>query len=244
DGAGGLNALRAARSRNAEVGVRGRHEALAYSAALFDSRTRDEVVVVANEGGRSVYGNAGRSRRRGAEFSVSGTLAPRWHYAAAYTWMDARYVGDFRVCTQAPCGAGDVLVEDGRRIPGLSRHAAWAELRWSADAHTDVVFDGRAADRVHVDDGSNESAPGYAVFSLAAELRAVRAAVAGLRRGRQPVRPRVRRFGDRQRRQRALLRAGAGTRVDAGPARGMGVPLSAGAVCGEDCVHAPLRRAA
>ena len=171
DGAGGLNELRAARSRNAELGVRGRHDALAYSAALFDSRTRDEVVVVANEGGRSVYGNAGRSRRRGAEFSVSGMLAPRWHYAAAYTWMDARYVGDFGICAQAPCGTGDVLVEDGRRIPGLSRHAAWAELRWSVDPDTNLVLDGRATDRVYVDDGSNESAPGYAVFSLAAERR-------------------------------------------------------------------------
>jgi len=171
DGAGGLNDLRAARSRNAEAGVRGRHGTLAYSAALFDSRTRDEVVVVANEGGRSVYGNAGRSRRRGAEFSVSGELAPRWHYAAAYTFMDARYVGDYRACAQAPCGGGDVLVMDGQRIPGLSRHAAWAELRWSADADTDIVLDGRAVDRVHVDDGSDESAPGYAVFSLATERR-------------------------------------------------------------------------
>src|SRR3546814_2934854 len=71
DGAGGLNDLGAARSRNMEVGVRARTAALAYSAALFDSRTRDEVVVVANEGGRSVYDNAGTTRRRGAEFSVS-----------------------------------------------------------------------------------------------------------------------------------------------------------------------------
>src|SRR3546814_3176320 len=46
DGAGGLNDLGAARSRNMEVGVRARTAALAYSAALFDSRTRDEVVVV------------------------------------------------------------------------------------------------------------------------------------------------------------------------------------------------------
>src|SRR3546814_5057028 len=59
-----------------EVGVRARTAALAYSAALFDSRTRDEVVVVANEGGRSVYDNAGTTRRRGAELSVSGEISP------------------------------------------------------------------------------------------------------------------------------------------------------------------------
>src|SRR3546814_13655574 len=77
DGAGGLNDLGAARSHNVEVGVRARTATLAYSAALFDSRTRDAVVVVANEGGRSVYDNAGTTRRRGAEFSVSGEISDR-----------------------------------------------------------------------------------------------------------------------------------------------------------------------
>src|SRR3546814_14021555 len=104
-----------------EVGVRARTAALAYSAALFDSRTRDEVVVVANEGGRSVYDNAGTTRRRGAEFSVSGEISPSWRYAAAYTFLDARYASDFVVCAQAPCGAGDLLIEDGHHIPEIGR---------------------------------------------------------------------------------------------------------------------------
>ena len=171
DGDGGLNDLRAARSRNMEIGLRARSGTLAYSAALFDSRTRDEVVVVANEGGRSVYDNAGTTRRRGAEFSISGELSPRWHYAAAYTFMDARYASDFAVCAQAPCDDEELLIEDGHYIPGLSRHAAWAELRWGLDADTDIILDGRFVDRVYVDDSTDESAAGYAVFDLAAERR-------------------------------------------------------------------------
>jgi iron complex outermembrane receptor protein len=171
DGAGGLNDLRAARSRNAEVGVRGRGRGLEYSAALFDSRTRGELVVVANDGGRSIYANAGITRRRGAELSLSGALSSRWHYAAAYTFLDARYGSDFATCAAAPCAGGDGLIEDGHRIPGLSRHAAWAELRWTAGVDTDIILDGRFADRVYVDDGSEESAPAYAVFDLAAERR-------------------------------------------------------------------------
>ncbi|HZW17192.1 MAG TPA: TonB-dependent receptor [Luteimonas sp.] len=170
DGAGGLNGLRAARSRNREVGVRGRSAGVDYSAALFDSRTRGEVVVVANEGGRSVYANAGTTRRRGAEFSVSGALSPRWHYAGAYTFLDARHASDFSPCAAAGCDAAP-LVEAGDRIPGLSRHAAWAELRWAAGSATDVVLDGRFSGRVYVADDSKESAPAYAVFSLAAERR-------------------------------------------------------------------------
>src|SRR3546814_2026655 len=84
---------------------------------------------LANEGGRSVYDNAGTTRRRGAEFSVSGEISPRWHYAAAYTFLDARYASDFVVCAQAPCGAGDLLIEDGHHIPGLRSEEHTSELQ-------------------------------------------------------------------------------------------------------------------
>jgi len=172
DGLSGLNdGLRAAHSRNLEAGLRARHATLQYSAAVFDSRTEGELVVIANEGGRSVYGNAGVTRRRGAELALSGDFASRWHYATAYTFLDARYAGDFSVCRTPPCASGDVLIEGGHPIPGVSRHSAWAELRWSPGVRTNVMFDGRFSDRIHVDDGNDETAPAYASFDLAAERR-------------------------------------------------------------------------
>src|SRR3546814_19737927 len=98
-------------------------------------------------------------------------MSASWRCAGAYTFLVARYASDFVVCAQAPCGAGDLLIEDGHHIPGLSRHAAWAELRWGVDADTDIILDGRFVDRVYVDDSTDESAPGYAVFDLPAERR-------------------------------------------------------------------------
>ncbi|MGH8074383.1 MAG: TonB-dependent receptor family protein [Lysobacter sp.] len=172
DGQGGLNDdLRPARSRNHEIGLRARTDRLDWSAAVFQSRTEDELVVVANDGGRSIYGNAGISRRRGLELAASGELAEQWHFASSYTLLDARYLSDFAVCAEAPCGEEDRLIEAGRHIPGLSRHAAWAELRWSPSEHTDILLDGRFVDRVYVDDGNSEAAPAYTRFDLAAERR-------------------------------------------------------------------------
>ena len=172
DGLGGLNeTLRPARSRNHELGLRARRERLQYSAALFQSRTEDELVVVANDGGRSIYDNAGASRRRGLELAASGALSSRWHLAGSYTLLDARYLSDFAVCAQPPCAEEDRLIEAGRHIPGLSRHFAWAELRWSPAADTDILLDGRFVDRVYVDDGNTEAAPAYTRFDLAAEHR-------------------------------------------------------------------------
>jgi iron complex outermembrane receptor protein len=83
DGRSGLNdGLRPARSDNVELGLRARHGARAYSAALFHSRTRDELVVLSNQGGRSVFGNAGLSRRRGLELAYAEAWSARWHLAA------------------------------------------------------------------------------------------------------------------------------------------------------------------
>ncbi|KGM53753.1 hypothetical protein N799_09025 [Lysobacter arseniciresistens ZS79] len=172
DDQGGLNdALQPARSRNYEVGLRARRPAWEYSAALFHSRTEDELVVAANEGGRSVYDNAGTTVRRGAELALEGELAPRWHVAGAYTFLDARYAEDFAVCGTPSCAQDDVVIEDGRHIPGLARHTAWAELRWSPYDTTDVMLQGRFVDRVYADDANTAAAPAYASFDLAAEHR-------------------------------------------------------------------------
>lgn len=172
DGRGGLNdALRPASSRNHELGMRARSDRLDWSAAVFQSRTEDELVVVANDGGRSIYDNAGVSRRRGLELAASGDLAEQWHFVTSYTFMDARYMEDFAVCAQPPCTQEDRVIEGGRHIPGLSRHAAWTELRWSPSDHIDILLDGRFVDDVYVDDANSEAAPAYTRFDLAAERR-------------------------------------------------------------------------
>jgi iron complex outermembrane receptor protein len=172
DGRSGINdGLGPAHSRNYEIGLRARRGALDYSAAAFQSRTEDELIVVANQGGRSVYDNAAVTRRRGIELALSAEVAPRWHVATAYTFLDARYASDFAVCGAPPCAQDDVLIQAGRRIPGLAQHVAWGELRWSPSDHTDVMLEGRFVDRVYVDDANSQAAPAFTTFDLAAERR-------------------------------------------------------------------------
>ncbi len=165
DGLSGLNdSLRPATSRNYEVGLRIRRPAIEASATVFNSRTSDEIVVVANQGGRSVFGNAGLTHRSGLELSASGALSERWHYALAYTLLDARYAGGG--------AAGDLPANlDGRRIPGLARQTGWAELRWSPDAQTDLLLQGRYTDRMYVDDANSAHAPANASIDVGVERR-------------------------------------------------------------------------
>ncbi|WP_152620121.1 TonB-dependent receptor [Lysobacter sp. A03] len=172
DGLSGLNdGLDPARSRNIEAGVRARRDGWKWSGAVFQSRTRDELVVIANQGGRSVYGNAGVSRRRGVELAGTVEFAPKWHLSGAYTFLDAEYLTDFAACGTPPCGDDSLIIQAGRRIPGLARNTAWSELRWSPRASTDVMLEGQFTDRIAVDDANSEYAPAAARFDLAAEHR-------------------------------------------------------------------------
>ncbi|MBW8312897.1 MAG: TonB-dependent receptor, partial [Rhizobium sp.] len=172
DGASGLNtALRPARSRHAELGLRWRGAAAKFDAALFHARTEDELVVVANQGGRSTFANAGLTRRRGAELSFEAPLADDWALSGSATWLDARHRRDFGLCAAPPCTGSERLIVAGRQLPGIAARSGWAELRWRADECTDVMLEARATSRFFADDRNTASAPGHAVFDLAAERR-------------------------------------------------------------------------
>lgn len=171
DGRSGLNdALRPSRSDSVEAGMRLRKRGHRLGLAVFDSRTRDELVVAGNEGGRSTYRNATETTRSGWELSASGPLGPDWHYALAWTALDARY--------------GDEL--GGHRIPGTAERTGWAELRWMPVEGTTLFASASGSSRVHADDDNTAWAPGHATMDLGVE-RAWRAGdlplVAGLRIG-------------------------------------------------------------
>ena len=153
DGLTGLNdRLAPAISRSFEFGLRAERSALAYSATLFRTRTDDELAVIENVGGRSVYGNVAESRRRGLEFALSRTGSERWRAATAVTLLDARY-------------------GDGHRIPGLARRTAWAEWVWTPRADLDLALEGWFVDRIWVDDENSEAASASARFDLSIERR-------------------------------------------------------------------------
>ena len=123
---------------------------LIYSAE--DAWPEDELAVVSNAGGRSVYANVADSRRHGVELALARASSDRWRTAMAYTLLDARY-------------------GDGARIPGLARHTVWAEAVWTPRAGLDVALEAWFIDRVWADDANAEAAPPYARFDLSVERR-------------------------------------------------------------------------
>ncbi len=167
NGATGLNlALQAARSDSVETGVKTR-DALwgELNVAVFETRTRHEIVTQTNAGGRSTFQNAGTTRRRGLETSWSRDVFENLRAQVAYTYLDARYVDAFLTCTATPCAAANVPIASGNRIPGVARSALYASLAWAPALGWRGGIEGRALSRVWVNDLNSDAASGFATAS-------------------------------------------------------------------------------
>jgi len=158
DGLPGLNfGLQPSVNTSVEVGAKARVGQGTLTAALFQTRTADEIVVDTNLDGRTTYQNAGRTRRHGAELSWTGALARHWQATLSYTWLDARYRDGFS--DGEPGAAGRVPA--GNRIPGTARHAAYAALSWAPPQGWRAGVEGRYLSAVYADDRNEHRAPAY-----------------------------------------------------------------------------------
>lgn len=188
DGGAGFNvALRPARTRSAEVGLRWRFGAAggvlqanavderertrgphALSLSVYRIDGRDEIVPATSSGGRSSFVNAGGTRREGAELALSGPLGGAWRYALAASAIDARFTERY---TFASAGAPRT-VPAGNRVPGIPRGDLYAELAWASPADRwRLATEALAVGEVAVDDLNSDTAAGYVRFSLRAEWR-------------------------------------------------------------------------
>ena len=202
--------------------MRVRRGAHRVAVAAFDARTRDELVVASNLGGRSTYANATRTRRSGFELSASGPLSAHWRYALAWTTLDARYASGFATCRAPPCVLPDTSIAAGNRIPGTSARSGWAELRWTPRADLDVFVAGQGNSRTWADDMNTARAPGHATFDAGVERR--------WRAGRLPVSAfaRLENLFDRRTIGSVIVNEGNGRYFEPAPGRGFVVGMRIG----------------
>ncbi|MGH8318199.1 MAG: TonB-dependent receptor family protein [Steroidobacteraceae bacterium] len=169
DGAPGLNlTLRPARSNNGEIGAKvavGSH--FSADAAVFDTRTDDEIVVSTNVGGRSTYQNAGRTRRSGAQGSIDYRFAGKWRAQVAYTYVEAIYIDGYRTCVAAPCAAPSLFVNSGNRLPGVPRSNVYARLSWGGELGWNANVSGQYMSNIAANDANTAFTHAYAVFNMA-----------------------------------------------------------------------------
>jgi iron complex outermembrane recepter protein len=168
DGHAGLNFdLQPARSDNFEFGAKLQMKShLDAEASLFQTQTRNEIVVDTNIGGRSTYQNSGRTSRRGAEFSLNYRLAQNARVQLAYTYVSAFYNDAYLTCVAAPCAKPTVNVASGNRLPGVPKNNLYGEIRWGGDLGWRAGFSAQYVSEVPVNDANSVFAPSYALFGV------------------------------------------------------------------------------
>jgi len=180
DGGAGPNfSLRPARSDNSEVGAKLQIDpAVKAEVALFQTLTRNEIVINTNLGGRSTYQNSGRTRRSGAEASLDYDVAADWRLQVAYTYVDAIYTDAYLTCVATPCAVPSVRVAAGNRLPGVPKNNAYAALRWGRDLGWRAGVNGQYVSSVAVNDINKVFTSAYPTFGAdggyGAELGAFR----------------------------------------------------------------------
>jgi len=167
----GLNTdLSASRSRHAEIGAKWKYASRQrLDVALFDIRTKDELVVDTNTGGRSTFKNAGHTSRRGIELSHVGYITDALRSTVSLSAMRARFDDPFI------SGAGATPnVFSGNHLPGTPERNLFAELVWSP-ANAWAGFSGGAevvhTAKLYVNDTNTDSTSSSTVFNLRASFK-------------------------------------------------------------------------
>ncbi|VFR86086.1 Probable tonB-dependent receptor yncD precursor [plant metagenome] len=159
-GGGGFNsALGPSRSEQIEAGIKALiGEDTRVDVAVFQIRTKDELVVAEAQGGRNSYRNAGNTLRRGAELSLDSRLSPQWRAAAAFTYLDATYDSSFT--------NGTNLIARGNRLPGVPEMNAYAEIAWTPRPWVTTGLEAVYRGKVYVEDTNTRApAPAYTVLN-------------------------------------------------------------------------------
>ena len=149
-GAGFNFGLRPARSKHFEAGVKAiPAKGIRVDAALFQVRTRDELVVDTSSGGRTSYRNEARTERKGAEVSLDAALGAGFSTRLALTSLRATYA-------------------NGARLPGVPRANAFGELAWRhGSGQWGAALEAIASGRIYAEDSNAERpAPGYGLLNL------------------------------------------------------------------------------
>lgn len=153
----GLNfALRPARSRTTEIGAKALiANDVSANIAVFRTDTSDEIATQSSANGRTVYQNAGRTRRNGLEIASEAKLPLDLTLTISHTWLQAIYQDS----------TGGIIA--GRYLPAIPKTVWFAELGWKHVATgLNASVDVRHTGKVFVNDANSDAASSYGVVNL------------------------------------------------------------------------------
>ncbi|WPP89100.1 TonB-dependent receptor [Acinetobacter pittii] len=160
DGESGFNFdLTASTSDTYETGLKSQNPLGDFTLAVFQTKTKDDIVSAGNSNGRSTFRNADKTLREGVEFAWNKKLWRDLTATASYTYLDATFDADI------PALGSIAQIPAGNSIPGIAKNQAYASLAWQPSHGLYGGVDVQYMDKVYVNDTNSDAAPSYSVTS-------------------------------------------------------------------------------
>ncbi|WP_202733258.1 TonB-dependent receptor family protein [Acinetobacter pittii] len=160
DGESGFNFdLTASTSDTYETGLKSQNQFGDFTLAVFQTKTKDDIVSAGNSNGRSTFRNADKTLREGVEFAWNKKLWRDLTATASYTYLDATFEADI------PALGSIAQIPLGNAIPGIAKNQAYASLAWQPPHGLYGGVDVQYMDKVYVNDTNSDAAPSYSVTS-------------------------------------------------------------------------------
>ncbi|PPC01242.1 TonB-dependent siderophore receptor [Acinetobacter pittii] len=157
--------LKPSTSDTYEIGLKSQNSLGDFTLAVFQTKTKDDIVSAGNSNGRSTFRNADKTLREGVEFAWNKKLWRDLTATASYTYLDATF--DANVPEKLDKD-GKVLasaIPSGNAIPGVAKNQAYASLAWQPSHGLYGGVDVQYMDKVYVNDTNSDAAPSYSVTS-------------------------------------------------------------------------------
>ncbi|WP_047552580.1 TonB-dependent receptor family protein [Methylotenera sp. G11] len=161
-------ALKPSESTNYELGLKAiiadNHQ---VNFNVFKIDTDDEIVTKeTNAANRSVFGNANKTKRKGAELSIDSQFSHNISTYFSYSLLDAKFDSDF---TYIPSSGIPTTIESGNKIPGTYSSQVYGEVAWKYNPlGFKTALEARHNSKVYVNDINTDSAHSYTIFNIRA----------------------------------------------------------------------------
>lgn len=161
-------------SQNYEVGAKAFiADNTQVNLSVFKITTDNEIVLSqTNRFNRSIFTNADKTKRSGAELSIDSKFDNNFSTYFSYSLLNAEFASDFtsgREATTAPFAITNTTVNAGNKIPGTYSNQIYAEIAWK---HQPLGFstalEGRYNSKVYVNDANTDAAPSYKIANIRA----------------------------------------------------------------------------
>lgn len=151
--------LKPSTSDTYEAGLKSQNQLGDFTLAVFQTKTKNDIVSAGSSNGRSTFRNADKTLREGVEFAWNKKLWRDLTATASYAYLDATFDADI------PALGNIAQIPSGNAIPGIAKNQAYASLAWQPSHGLYGGVDVQYMDKVYVNDTNSDAAPSYSVTS-------------------------------------------------------------------------------